>query len=82
MMKTFSTKMNGKVLKMLDEFCAENHYKKSSFLEEIISEAVKRRAEDMEFLRSLRRGLQDELEGDLYSEDEVEAYVFGKKKAR
>lgn len=79
--KTFSTKLDIKVLKMLTAFCRQYHLKKTKLLEELIVEGLKRRAESLEFAESLRRGLEDEREGNFYTAEEVENLIFGKKKA-
>ena len=80
MTKIFSTKLDAKVLKLLDQFCERYHLKKSYALEQLIVEGVRRRAEAIELAESLARGLEDEREKDLYTAEEVERFVFGKKK--
>jgi len=79
MKRTFSTKIDDRTLRLLDRFCKKYHLKKSSVLAEIITEGVRRRMESLELADSLRHGLDDEREGHLYTADEVEKHVFGKK---
>ena len=79
MTKTFSTKLDAKVLQMLDRFCRQHHLKKSSLLEEIIAEGVRKRAETLELAASIERGLEQEKEGHLYTAEEVEDLIFKKK---
>ena len=78
MIKTFSTKLNIDVLKSLDRFCVRFHLKKSSFLEEIIAEGVRRHTEVFELAKSIERGLLQEKDGLLSPADEVEERLFGK----
>lgn len=80
MVKTFSTKLDTKVLKLFDDFCEQHHYKKSRLLEEIITEGIQKRAESTALAESIYRGLTQEQEGELYTEEEVASEVFGKKK--
>ena len=80
MTKTFSTKLESKTLALLDHFCDRYHLKKSSLLEELIEEGIKKRAEVLALAESIERGLQEEKEGSLYTASEVENLVFGKKK--
>ena len=82
MVKTFSTKMDARVVRLLDEFCKNHHLKKSSLVEEIIKEGIRQREETMMLAESIRLGLGQEREGNLYTSGEVEDLVFGKKKAR
>ena len=82
MIKTFSTKLDAKVLRHLEEFCKRYHLKKSHVLEEIIEEGIQRRVQTFELAQSLQKGLEEEGKGELYSSDEVENQVFGKKKGR
>jgi predicted transcriptional regulator len=81
MMKTFSTKLDANLLRLLEEFCKRYHLKKSHVLKEIIAEGIRRRAQVLELARSLQKGLEEEERGELYTADEVEQAVFGKKKA-
>ena len=81
MTKTFSAKLNDRVIKLLDHFCERYHLQKSSFLEDIIQEGIERHKKMMELAASLQRGLEQEQEGTLYTAHEVEQAVFGKKKA-
>jgi len=80
MMKTFSTKLDAKVLHLLDSFCKRYHFKKAHILEEIIKEGVRRRIAAMELAESLQRGLEDESAGNLYTLEDVEKNVFKDKK--
>lgn len=80
MSKVFSTQLDEKVLRLLDGFCRRYHMKKSSVLEEIIAEGIRRRTAAFELAASIERGLEQEKEGSLYSADEVEDSVFGKKR--
>ncbi|MEI8344826.1 MAG: hypothetical protein WCG06_02005 [Candidatus Omnitrophota bacterium] len=80
MTKTFSTKLDTKTLEALDRFCVRFHLKKSSFLDQVIQEGVKRQTEVMELAESIEHGLVQAKEDNLYSTDEAEALVFGKKK--
>lgn len=81
MIKTFSTKMDSKVLLLLEDFCKKHHMKKSHLLAELILEGLRKRAEALELAESIRRGLEDEKRGEFYTADEVEQLVFRKKKA-
>lgn len=81
MTKTFSTKLDPKVLRLLETFCRKYHLKKSHVLQEIITEGIKRRMQTLELVQSLQRGLEDEEGGNLISAREVEQQVFGKRKA-
>jgi len=80
MTRVFSTKMDAGLLERLDEFCHKHHMKKSSFLEEIIGEALERKEETLALVKSIERGLDEEAAGELYPADEVERSVFGKKR--
>ena len=80
MNKTFSTKLDAKVLTALELFCRKHHLKKSHFLAEIIREGLRRHEEAIELARSIRKGLEEEERGVLFSADEVERAIFGKKK--
>ena len=80
MTKTFSTKLDAKLLQILDSFCRKYHLKKASFLEELIAEGIRKRAEALGLAESIERGLEQEKEGNLYTADEVENFVFSKKK--
>lgn len=80
MSKIFSTKLDEKVLKALDNFCQRYHMKKSHLLEEIILEGIQKRLETMEFAESIMRGLEDERKGRMFKAAEVEQAMFGKKK--
>ena len=82
MTRIFSTKLDDQVLRLLDNFCRRYHLKKSSVLEEIIAEGIRRRAKALELAASIERGLEQEKEGELYQSAEVEKQVFGKNKAR
>jgi predicted transcriptional regulator len=81
MIKTFSTKLDAKVLLMLEDFCKRYHLKKSHVLEEIIEDGIRRRIQNMEFAKSLQKGLEEESRGELLTAAEVEQAIFGKKKA-
>lgn len=81
MIKTFSTKLDAKLLRSLEDFCKRYHLKKSHVLAEMIAEGIQKRLQTLEFAHSLQRGLEEESRGELYSADEVEKMVFGKKKA-
>lgn len=80
MRRTFSTKIDDHILRLLDHFCEQYHLKKTRVLEEIIAEGIQKRAQLLELAASIQRGLQDEASGDLYRADEVEESVFGRKK--
>ena len=80
MAKVFSTQLDEKVLRLLDSFCRRYHMKKSSVLEAIIAEGIRRRTAAFELAESIERGLEQEKEGRLYSADEVEDSLFGKKR--
>ena len=80
MTKTFSTKLDAKVLRLLEDFCQRYHLKKSRLIEEIITEGIQKKSEALELAHSLERGLEQEAAGDLHSLDDVEKAVFGKKK--
>ncbi len=82
MSKTFSTKLDPKVLHLLDVFCERYHIKKAHLLEEIIREGLRRKAEAMELAESLARGLEDERQGNLISAEDVEDEIFGTKKGK
>lgn len=82
MTKIFSTKLDDKVLRILDHFCRRYHLKKSHILGEIIQEGVQRRIETYELAESLKRGLEQEEQGHMLRAAEVENEVFGKKKRR
>ena len=81
MIKTFSTKLDAKLLVRLKLFCRKYHLKKSSVLQEIIAEGIDRKMQAMELVRSLQKGLDQESRGELISADEVEKAVFTKKRA-
>ena len=81
MTKTFSTKLDPKILLLLEDFCKKHNLKKSHFLGEIIREGLRRHAETFELARSIQKGLEEEGRGDFYTADEVEQMVFRKKKA-
>ena len=81
MTKTFSTKLDEKVLHILDAFCRQHHLKKAGLLEELIREGIRQRRETLELAQSIQRGLEQEKEGQLHSSEEVENRVFGKKRA-
>ena len=81
MSNIFSTKLDDAVLRLLDNFCRRYHLKKSSLLEEIIAEGIRKRAEALDLAESIERGLEHEKEGSLFTAEEVEKRVFGKKKA-
>ena len=81
MTKTFSTKLDAKILLLLEHFCKKHHLKKSRLLAELISEGLERRAQALELAQSIQRGLEEERQGELYTVDEVEHLVFKKKKA-
>jgi len=82
MEQILSTKMDAKVLRALEVFCQRHHLVKSRLLEELIKEGIRRRAETLRLAESLSRGLEDEGQGNLYTQAEVETLVFGKGKAR
>ena len=81
MNKTFSTKLDAKLLRSLEDFCNRYHLKKSHILAEMIAEGIQRRLETFEIARSIQKGLEEESRGELHSADEVEKEIFGKKKA-
>ena len=81
MLKAFSTQLDAKLLRSLDIFCRRYHLKKSSLLEEIIAEGIRKRMEALALAKSIERGLEEEQEGDLLTAAEVENKIFGKKKA-
>ena len=81
MERIFSTKMDTKVLKLLEAFCRRHHLVKSRVLAEIIEEGIHKREETLCLAESLVRGLEDEREGNLYTQSEVESLVLGKGKA-
>ena len=81
MTKTFSTKLDAKILFSLETFCKKHHLKKSRFLAELIHEGLERRAETLELAQSLQKGLEEERRGEFYTANEVERLVFKKKKA-
>lgn len=81
MTKTFSTKLDAQVLQLLDNFCKRHHLKKSYVLAEILKEGIQRREETLRLAASIQKGLEDEKEGNLYTTDQVERTIFGKKKA-
>ena len=80
MTKTFSTKLDIKVLHLLDTFCHKYHLKKTSLLEEIIAEGIGKRKEIFGLAESIERGLEEERQNNFYMAEEVENLVFGKKK--
>ena len=82
MTKTFSAKLDAKVIAELEHFCSKHHLKKSHFLADLIREGLKRRAKAIEFAESIQRGLEQEGRGEFYTADEVETRVFGKKKVK
>jgi len=82
MVKTFTTKIDDRILRMLDAFCREYHFKKSIVVEEMIQEGIRRKEETMKLAESLQRGLEEEREGNLYTSAEVRDLVFGKKKTK
>ena len=63
MEQIFSTKMDVKVLRALEAFCRRHHIVKSRLLEEIIKEGIRKRSETLQLAESLKRGLDDEREG-------------------
>ena len=81
MTKTFSTKLDAKVLGSLEHFCRKHHLKKSHFLAEIIREGLKRHEEALALAHSVRKGSEEEGRGELFTADEVERSIFGKKRA-
>ena len=81
MLKTFSTKLDAKVLQMLDQFCELYHCKKSSLVGDILKEGLQKRTEAFELAESIQRGLEEERQGSFYTAEEVERGIFGKKKA-
>ncbi|MBI3313256.1 MAG: hypothetical protein HYZ83_03395 [Candidatus Omnitrophica bacterium] len=81
MIKTFSTKLDAKVLRQLEDFCRKYHLKKSYVLQEMIAEGIRRRLETIELAQSLQKGLEEERSGKFFTADEVEAAVFPKRKA-
>ena len=82
MEQIFSTKMDVKVLRALEAFCRRHHIVKSRLLEEIIKEGIRKRSETLQLAESLKRGLDDEREGNFYTQAEVKTLVFGKGKVR
>ena len=60
MIKTFSTKLDVKILELLDSFCKHYHFKKSSLLEDIIAEGIERKRESLELAKSIEQGLGQE----------------------
>ena len=60
MIKTFSTKLDEKILDLLDSFCKRYHFKKSSLLEDIIAEGIERKQESLELAKSIEQGLGHE----------------------
>ena len=80
MTKVFSTKLDSKVLGVLDDYCLRYHVKKAKLLEEIIREGIQRRLETMEFAQSIMQGLDDERQGRMLRAAEVEQAMYGKKK--
>ncbi len=74
--------MDAKVLRVLEAFCDRHHLVKSRLLEEIIKEGIRRREENFRLAESLGRGLDDERQGNLYTQAEVETLVFKKGKVR
>ncbi len=79
--KTFSTKLDATLLRRLEVLCKKYHLKKSHILAEIIAEGIERKMQAMELAQSIQRGLAQENRGEFYTADEIEARVFGKKKA-
>lgn len=80
MNKTFSTKLNPKLLRSLENFCRQYHLKKSHVLAEIIAEGIQKRLRVLELAKSLQKGLEAEARGEFYTSDEVEKIVFRKKR--
>lgn len=80
MIKTFSTKLDSKILFLLEGFCKKHHLKKSHFLAELIREGLERHAETLELAESIQKGLEEERRGEFYTADEVERLIFRKKK--
>lgn len=60
MIKPFSAKLDVKILNLLDDFCKRYHFKKSSLLEDIISEGIERKKESLELAKSIEQGLGQE----------------------
>ena len=81
MTKTFSTKLDEKVLAALEHFCQRHHLTKSHFLAVIIREGLRRHEEALELANSVRKGLEEEERGVFFTAGEVESSIFGKKKA-
>ena len=81
MIKTFSTKIDARIVAQLEHFCDKHHLKKSHFLAELIREGLRRRAKAFELAESIQKGLEEESRGEFYTANEVEHLVFGKKKA-
>ncbi|MBI4000021.1 MAG: hypothetical protein HY351_05335 [Candidatus Omnitrophica bacterium] len=81
MTKTFSTKLDSKILLSLEDFCKKHNLKKSHFLAELIHEGLERRAQTFELAKSIQKGLEEEKRGEFYTADEVENLVLRKKKA-
>ena len=81
MTKIFSTKLDVKTLELFDSFCGRYHLKKSSVLEDFIREGIQRYSTTWELVKSIERGLEDQKAGNLYSLEEAEKIVFGRKKA-
>jgi len=80
MTRVFSTQLDEKVLRLLNGFCRRYHMKKSSVLEDLIAEGIRRKTAAFELAESIERGLEQEKEGTLYPADEVENLLFGKKR--
>ncbi len=49
MSKIFSTKLDAKLLQLLDRFCKKYHLKKSSLVGEILKEGIERKKEALVF---------------------------------
>jgi predicted transcriptional regulator len=82
MTKVLSTKLDAKVIRVLNEFCKKTHIKKSSIIEECILEGIREKEETLRLAESIRRGLKDEQKGNYYTLEEVERHVFGRKRKK
>ena len=82
MVRPFSTKLDDKVIRLLDRYCNQYHLKKTRVLEELISEGVQKKMATLKLVESIQNGLEDEREGNFYTSQAVEQEIFGKNKAR
>ena len=81
MVKTFSAKLDAKLLARLEVFCKKYHLKKSSVLQEIIAEGIDRKMQELKLVKSLKKGLDQESRGEFFPADDVEKVIFRNKKA-